>query len=234
MIKVYTKEKLLPTKNASYYSHKKSLTRKFSVQILVVAILSIVSLVVKQYHRAIAEDTRYMQSSYNMLLQEHMKTIKTNIDIEKALSDFAEIKNIENETSYPTILSEFKHMVSYLFYYYGVSENVEIKVMMPSKVTPKIACIKISMSFKTKRDSQTIPVIDSVIMNSKGFMFVERINISRESTGLVNNVDLYWYTSSRILETMKKETTLNVKPEKYPYALEDRYRISIWSGNIIN
>lgn len=234
MIKLYTKAKLLPTKNTAYYTDKKAFARKLSMQIFFIAVLSSASLVVKYYYDTALESKSNLKIAYKEVLEKHITSIKDNIAIDKALSDFTEIKTAEQEPLRGTLISDFTKMLSYLSFYYGVSDKINIKIEPPLKITPDIARIKISLSFKSKDDSQTMPILDSIIMNAKGFVFVERIEIKKASNNAENNIDLYWYTSTNIEVSPKEGMHFYVVPKKYPHTLEEEYRISLWNGRMIS
>jgi hypothetical protein len=233
MIKLHTNAKLLPSKSVAYNSYKKTFVRSLSVHLFIISVLITTALVVKNYYDSVINTQSNIQHTYNEVLSKHIKTIKDNSSIDKALSDFSVIKVADQRPTRTSLVSEFSEMLSYISYYYGVSNKIDVKISVPLNITPNIARLKVSLSFNSSGDSQTVPIVDSILMNTKGFMFVENIDIKKTKNTATSSIDLYWYTSTKIKVSAKDGTRFYIAPKKYPHTIEDKYRISLWNGEMI-
>jgi hypothetical protein len=233
MIKLHIKAKLLSSNSTAYNSYKKTFVRNLSMNLFIISVLIITALVVKHYYDSVINTKSNIQNTYTEVLAKHIKNIKDNSSIDKALSDFSEIRVAEQKPVRASLVSEFSEMLSYITYYYGVSSKIDVKMTAPFKITPNIARLKVSLSFNSCGDSQTVPIVDSILMNAKGFMFVENIDIKKTKNTATNNIDLYWYTSTKIRVSSKNGARFYIAPKKHPHTIEDKYRISLWNGEMI-
>ena len=233
MIKLHTRAKLLSSKTTAYNSYKKTFVRNLSMHLFILSVLIITALLVKHYYDSAINTKSNIQNTYTEALSKHIKNIKDNSSIDKALSDCSEIEVAEQRPIHASLVSEFSEMLSYISYYYGVSSKIDVKLSAPLKITPSMARLKMSLSFNSCGDSQTIPIVDSILMNAKGFMFVENIDIKKTKNTATNSIDLYWYTSTTIRVPSKEGTRFYITPKKYPHTIEDKYRISLWNGEMI-
>ena len=76
--------------------------------------------------------------------------------------------------------------------------------------------------------------MDSIITNLSGFVLIQKIDIFQNNGNINADVIFDWYTLEKIRNSLKTSSKIIVEPRIFTGQIEDKYRISVWNGNIVS
>jgi len=176
------------------------------------------------------------------------KLILANNAINKTLFILNYIK-LEKNPTVKLYLTAMKETINNLAYYYGINAPITIHVSYPTKM-PDHTLTKIAMniSFHANSDENVIRLVDSLAMNLKGFLKIQKMEIfknkeedlSSNKKQINNNIitcnlalDWYIVPSHKAHNRITQNEVIKIYPQKPKVEVEDVYRVSVWENSLM-